>query len=90
MARVNVFLGDNLLKAIDEEAEQAGMNRSALIQAALAEFLEARQKARDEEERRRRMEKACREMDKLAEKLGEWDPVEIIRRFRDSGWRQPA
>ena len=90
MARVNVFLGDELLKVIDEEAEQAGINRSALIQAALSDFLAARQKEREEEERQRKIEEACREMDKLAEKLGDWDPVAIIRGFRDSGWRQPA
>jgi metal-responsive CopG/Arc/MetJ family transcriptional regulator len=90
MARVNVFLGDDLLRAIDQEAEQAGINRSALIQTALVEFLKARQEAREEEERQRRMDQACHEMDKLAEKLGDWDPVAIIRRFRDSGWRRPA
>lgn len=90
MARVNVFFGDDLLRAIDKEAEQTGMNRSALIQAALTEFLAARQKAREEEERQRRMEEACHEMDRLAEKLGDWDPVTIIRRFRDSGWRRSA
>ncbi len=90
MARVNVFLSDDLLKAIDEEAEQAGINRSALIQAALSEYLIARQKAREEEERRRQMEDACRGMDNLAQKLGDWDPVAIIRRFRNSEWREPA
>lgn len=90
MARVNVFLGDELLKAIDEEAERVKMSRSALIQVALSDFLKARKEAREEEERRRSMEEACHEMDKLAEKLGKWDPVAIIRRFRDSGWRQPV
>lgn len=89
MARVNVFLGEDLLKAIDKEAKQAGISRSALIQTALAEFLKVRQEAREEEKRRRTMEEACREMDKLAEKLGDWDPVAVIRGFRDSGWRQP-
>jgi len=84
MARVNVFLSDDLLKAMDEEAEREGITRSALIQAALSKYLTARRKAREEEERQRRMEEACREMDKLADKLGNWDPVAIIRRFRDS------
>lgn len=87
MARVNVFLKDDLLRAIDTEADQAGMNRSALIQEALVQFLSARQKLREEEARRRRMEEACRLMDELAEKAGDWDPVAIIRRFRDSGWQ---
>ena len=90
MARVNVFLGDDLLKAVDEEAHQQGIRRSALIQAALVEYLAARQKIREEEVRQKKMDQACREMDQLAERLGDWDPVAIIRRFRDSGWRQPA
>ncbi len=84
MARVNVFLSDDLLKAVDAEAEQAGMSRSALIQTALTKYLEAQRRAREEAEAQRRMDEACKKMDALAEKLGEWDPVKIIREFRDS------
>ena len=87
MARVNVFLKDDLLKAVDIEAEQAGMSRSAFLQAALLEYLEIRRRAREEAEARRRMDEACKKMDELAEKAGDWDPVAIIRRFRDSGWQ---
>jgi len=84
MARVNVFLKNDLLKAVDEEATQAGMSRSALIQRALTAYLEAQRAAREEAEARRRREEACKKMDALAEKLGDWDPVRIIRAFRDS------
>ena len=35
MARVNVFLKDELLDEINEEAKEEKTNRSALIQAAL-------------------------------------------------------
>lgn len=84
MARINVFLNDDLLKAVNAEAEQAGTSRSALIQTALTEFLESRRKAREEAEAQRRMDEACRKMDALARKLGDWDPVKIIRQFRDS------
>ena len=84
MARVNVFLKDDLLKAVDTEAADAGTNRSALIQAALTEYLETRQKAREAAEAQRRMDDACKKMDALAQKLGSWDPVKIIRGFRDS------
>ncbi len=83
MARVNVFLSDELLKAIDAEAAESRINRSALIQTALKGFLEARRKAREEAEIRGEMEEACRGMDTLAEKLGSWDPVNVIREFRD-------
>jgi hypothetical protein len=84
MARINVFLKDDLLKAVDSEAAQAGTNRSALIQAALAAYLETQRKAREEAESQRRMDDACKRMDVIAEKLGAWDPVSIIREFRDT------
>ena len=84
MARVNVFLSDDLLKAVDVEAERAGTNRSALIQTALTDYLEAQRRAREDAEAQRRMDEACKRMDALAEKLGDWDPVGIIREFRDS------
>lgn len=88
MARVNVFLGDDLLKAVDAEAKQAGTNRSALVQKALASYLEGQRQAREEAEAQRRIDEACRRMDALAEKLGDWDPVPMIREFRDSRYGQ--
>ena len=48
MARVNVFLKDDLLKAIDAEAADSRTKRSALIQKALLEYLEARRREREE------------------------------------------
>jgi post-segregation antitoxin (ccd killing protein) len=84
MARVNVFLKDDLLRALDAEARQAGTNRSALVQAALGHYLDTRAREREQAETRRRVDEACERMDALAGKLGAWDPVRIIRRFRDS------
>ena len=84
MARVNVFMSDELLKAVDAEAEQQGINRSALLQKAAEAYLQQAQQQREEIERRRKMEDACKRMDELAAKLGDWDPVSIIRQFRDA------
>jgi len=84
--RVNVMLDENILESVDSEAEVEGMSRSSLVEKVLQEHLEAQKRLREEEERRRKMEEACREMDKLAEKLGDWDPVSIIRKFRDGNW----
>jgi len=83
MARVSVFLRDELLQAIDAQAAASRTNRSALIQVAMAAYLEARRKEREEAEIRCEMEEAGRGMDTLAEKLGSWDPVNVIREFRD-------
>lgn len=87
MVRVNVSLSAGLLKAVDEEARRSRMKRSALVQAALTAHLEARQQAREAAEAQRRIDEACRSMDDLAEKLGSWDPVGIIRAFRDTRTR---
>jgi metal-responsive CopG/Arc/MetJ family transcriptional regulator len=84
MARVNVFLKDELLDEINEEAKDEGTNRSALIQAALEEYLQAKRKQREEEEKRKEMKEASERMDRLAKKLGRWDAQAIIRKFRDT------
>lgn len=84
MARVNVFLKDALLDEINEEAKDEGTNRSALIQTALEEYLQAKRKQREEEERRKEMKDASERMDRLAKKLGRWDAQAIIRKFRDT------
>ncbi len=84
MARVNVFLRDELLDEISREAEVEKTNRSALIQAALEEYLQGKRKKREEEDKRKKMQDASRRMDALAKKLGNWDPQTIIRQLRDT------
>ena len=84
MARVNVFLKDELLDEINEEAKDEGTNRSSLIQTALEEYLRAKRKKREEEEKRKEMKEASERMDRLAKKLGRWDAQAIIRKFRDT------
>jgi metal-responsive CopG/Arc/MetJ family transcriptional regulator len=82
MARVNVFLSDQLLDEINQHAKEEGINRSALIQAAVEKYIEAKRCEREEEQKRRKMQEASRKMDALAKKLGEWDSQATIRKFR--------
>ena len=89
MARVNVFMSDELLKAVDTEAKDEGINRSALFQKAAEAYLQQAREQREEAERRQKMQEACKRMDELAEKLGDWDPVAIIRQFRDTRYGSP-
>ena len=84
MARINVFLKDELLDEINEEAKDEGTNRSSFIQTALEEYLQAKREKREEEEKRKQMQQASRKIDALAKKLGDWDPQATIRKFRDS------
>ena len=84
MGRVNVFLKDELLDEINEEAKEEGTNRSAFIQTALEKYIETKRRAREEKEKRDKMQEASRKMDALAKKLEKWDPPATIRKFRDS------
>ena len=60
MARVSVFLKDELLDEINREAEAEETNRSSLIQSALEEYLRAKKRQREEEEKRKKMQAASR------------------------------
>jgi metal-responsive CopG/Arc/MetJ family transcriptional regulator len=88
MARVNVFLKDELLEQINREAEAEETNRSALIQTALEKYIEAKRREREEEEKRKKMQEASRKMDALAKKLGYWNAQATIRKFRDTNLKR--
>ena len=90
MARINVFLKDELLDEINREAEAEKTNRSSLIQSALEEYLRGKKRQREEQEKRKKMQEASRKMDALAKKLGAWDAQAIIRRLRDSNVKDDA
>jgi metal-responsive CopG/Arc/MetJ family transcriptional regulator len=87
MGRINVFIGDGLLREIDGQANRERISRSALLQRAASDYLERARAAHQEEKRRGEMREACRRMDALAKKLGTWDPVKVIRKTRDARHR---
>ena len=87
MGRVNVFLSDQLLKEIDQEAKEEGTNRTALIRTALKKYIEGKRRGREEEEKRKKMQEASRKMDALAKKLGKWNPQPTIRKLRDTNFK---
>jgi metal-responsive CopG/Arc/MetJ family transcriptional regulator len=84
MGRVNVFLKDKLLDEINKEAKEEGTSRSELIQTALEKYFEGKQRDREEQEKRKKMEDTSHKMDALAKKLGKWDPQATIRKSRDA------
>lgn len=85
MTRVNVFLSDQLLDEINQQAKEQGINRSALIQAVMENYIEAKRRDSEEEKKRRKMLEASLKMDALAKKLGKWDPQATIWKFRRPG-----
>ena len=87
MGRVNFFLTDELLEQIDEEAKAEKTTRSALIQTALENYIEAKRRDRAEEVKHKKMQ-AARKMDALAKKLGKWNAQKIIRKYRRSNLKE--
>jgi metal-responsive CopG/Arc/MetJ family transcriptional regulator len=83
MARVNVIIPDRLLETLDQSAEDEKMSRSGLIQEAVRRYLHERRLEQESLARRKKMERAASKMDRLANKLGKWNGVGIIRQFRD-------
>jgi len=84
MGRVNVFLNDELLQKINEEAKKENTNRGAIIQTALEMYIEAKQRDCAEGEKRKKIQEAARKIDALAKKLGKWNAQKIIRKHRES------
>jgi hypothetical protein len=91
MARINIFLPNDDLKQFDREAHAAGVSRSRLILKAVHDYLQKVRQEAEEKRRKAQMARACETMDKLAQKLGEWEPAPILRRARDTrygtGWK---
>jgi metal-responsive CopG/Arc/MetJ family transcriptional regulator len=82
--KINITLPEEELKRVDAFARRHGNTRSGLVQRALHFFI--KQKEREEEERKRRVEmtKAISEIKQLQEKAGEWDGVSEVRKWREA------
>jgi len=50
----------------------------------MEEHPEKMKQEQEEAKRRAQMEEACRTMDQLAEKLGPWDSLSVLRLYRDT------
>ena len=83
MARINVMMPDDILQAVDHAATEERLTRSAFLQKAAHQYLEAKRLEQEALARKQRMQQAAANMDKLADKFGRWDGVGTIRQFRD-------
>ncbi|MCI0439400.1 MAG: type II toxin-antitoxin system HicB family antitoxin [Chloroflexi bacterium] len=81
--RVNIFIPPQLLREADQEAEQSNLSRSGLIQRALREYIDRSCEAREQAERERVRYEASERIDRLAERLGDWDPIKAVREGRE-------
>jgi predicted transcriptional regulator len=85
VAKVTVSLAEDLLAALDAEAEVRGMSRSAVVAVALDSLLGARAKARAADERGLKISGAVEGMREMAARNPALDgrlPLETLREVR--------
>jgi metal-responsive CopG/Arc/MetJ family transcriptional regulator len=90
MAKVNIYIPDDLLEMVDAEASDELRSRSSVVQEAVAEYLTASRKAQREEERQRRARNALAIADEIKASIAAEHPnpditgAEFIRGLRDA------
>lgn len=86
MEKINITLPNDYLKKLDEFIKEERTNRSKFIREATKHYIEELKKQRAMEKRRAEIAEAIRIQDEFREKYGkvDWDPVEEIRKMRDS------
>ena len=86
MEKINITLPNDYLKKLDEFIKEERTNRSKFIREATEHYIEELKKQRAMEKRRAEIAEAIRIQDEFREKYGkvDWDPVEEIRKMRDS------
>lgn len=74
MAKVNIYIPDDLLEHVDADATALGRSRSSIVQEALAEYVSTRA----ESERRAGVERAIAIADRIAARWAESDRLPEI------------
>lgn len=69
MAKVNVYIPDDLLEHVDADARALGRSRSSVVQEALAEYVASR----NESQRRAGVERAIAIADRISARWAESD-----------------
>lgn len=86
--RAILNLSDETLRLADTLSDELGVSRAEFIRRAIHAYAENLRKKKEEETLLRKREEACRETDRLREEFSkvkdpDWDPVKIIREWRD-------
>ena len=73
MARVNIMLPDDLLKRIDQVAQQENLSRSKLLRLAFLAYCEQREETYNRQRRQADIEHGIALQDSLRKEASPWD-----------------
>lgn len=82
MAKVNVYIPDDMLEELDALATAAGRSRSSLVQEAMADYVIGSRSAEAREARRKRIEEAVRGMDEIRAMPDPYPDVDAVDQLR--------
>jgi len=84
MARVNIMLPDDLLKRIDQVAQQEGVSRSKLLRLAFVAYCQQREATYEYQRKQAAIEHGMTLQDSLRKKSLPWDSLKILRAERQA------
>jgi len=82
--KINITLPEEELTRIDEYTKEEDTTRSGLILRALRSYIKGKEEEKAVRVRRRVIQRASSDIRKLRVKVGAWDGVAEIRKWRDS------
>jgi len=82
--KINITLPEDELSRIDKYVQQERTTRSGLILQALRTYIEGKEEEAEERGRRLAIQRASSDIRKLRAKVGKWDGVAEIRKWRDA------
>ena len=84
MRRLNITLPEDLVELVDTYANERKISRSEFLREAARDVINRYQKQIEEKARKKTMAKAIETQDRLRKKIGKWDGVGEVRRWRET------
>lgn len=84
MRRLNITLPEDLVELVDTYAKERRISRSEFLREAARDVINRHQKQIEEKAKKKRMNRAIETQDRLRKKIGKWDGVREVRRWRET------
>ncbi len=84
MAKINISISEDILEEIERKRREKHLTRSGFLRKAFESYLHALEEEKQEEEKRRGIEKAIKLQDEIRAKIGKWDSTQALRKWREA------
>lgn len=84
MAKINISITEDLFEEIEKKRREKHLTRSGFLRKAFESYLRILEEEKQEEEKKRAIERAIKLQDEIREKIGKWDSTQALRRWREA------